>query len=61
MFDTPSIKSPAQIEKLLDKNQKKKLEDLVVAESSGATLVPESDKRPSIRTNPTEEFKTINQ
>lgn len=41
-----SIKSPAQVEKLLDKAGKKKLEALVIKRSSGTTLVPESDSRP---------------
>lgn len=41
-----SLKSPAQIEKLFGKSVD--LSDLVVAESSGNTLVPESDKRPAV-------------
>lgn len=53
------LKSPAQVEKLLGKNGKKELEELVVAESSGYTLVPESDKRPSILLDATNTFTVI--
>jgi len=42
-----SLVSVAQAEKLLPKDLKEKLSDLVVSESSGTTLVPDSDKRPA--------------
>lgn len=42
------LKSPAQIEKLCTKDGKKLLEELIVAESSGKTLVEESDNRAAI-------------
>jgi hypothetical protein len=49
-----SLRSPAQIEKLIPKADREKLEELIVKESSGDTLVPDSDKRreskPSIET-----------
>jgi hypothetical protein len=41
--------SPAEAEKLLDKAQREILKPLVIAESSGHTLVHESDKREAIR------------
>ena len=40
--------SPAQAEKLLGKDGKDKIKDLVVAVSSGSTLVEESDPRPAV-------------
>ena len=49
MYDAPKIKSPAQIEKLFSKQVDKQVfNDLVVQESSGQTLVHESDKRPAV-------------
>jgi hypothetical protein len=63
IYVEPKVKSPAQIEKLLDKEGKKALagSDLVVAESSGNTLAPESDKRPAVagRTPPAEVFTPV--
>lgn len=47
VFKAPSLKTPAQIEALLSKEDKKKLEDIVLKESSGSTLAPETDKRPT--------------
>lgn len=41
---TKKLKTPSQIEKVL-KKEKKKISSLIKAESSGAVLVPESDKR----------------
>jgi hypothetical protein len=49
LYDPPSLKSPAAIEKLLPKEQRALLDELTVKESSGHTLVHESDKRPAIR------------
>jgi hypothetical protein len=46
----PKLLSPAQIEKLLDKEDRAKLADLVTKESSGTTLVPVEDKRPAVAT-----------
>jgi len=53
------LKSPAQVEKLLAKNEKHLLLDLVMSESSGTVLVPESDKRESIPAPPKIEFEVI--
>jgi hypothetical protein len=46
-FAEPKMKSPAQIEKLLPKDQRGLLESLVVKESSGVNLVPDTDHRPA--------------
>ena len=50
-FMEHSIKSPAVVEKLLPKSEKKMLDELVIKESSGLTLVHESDKRQSAGTD----------
>lgn len=49
LFEAPAMKSPAAIEKLLPKDQRKILDDLCIKESSGHTLVHESDKREAIK------------
>lgn len=41
----PKLKSPAQIEALLSKEDKKRLEEIIIKESSGDTLAPVADKR----------------
>ena len=43
-----TLVSPAQAEKLLDKEQRDKLDGLVEAKSSGTTLVAADDPRPQI-------------
>lgn len=43
-----SLKSPAQVEKILDKTAKEILQRLVIQESSGTVLVPEYDKRAEV-------------
>lgn len=48
-YSTPELLSPAQIEKLIEKDERPKLDALTVKESSGHTLVHESDKRESVR------------
>lgn len=59
------LKSPAAVEKLLKVEGLKKAEidkvfdGLCSAESSGATLAPESDKRPALRKDPASEFTRI--
>lgn len=42
-----SLLSPAQFEKLVGKDDRQLFDEFVVAESSGTTLAPESDKRPA--------------
>lgn len=63
IYGPPKIKSPAQLEKLLDKHGKKLLveADLITAESSGNTLAPESDKRPAVagRIQPEQIFASV--
>jgi hypothetical protein len=48
-FEPPTIKSPAQVEKILPKTEHVNLMELIVSQSSGNTLVPESDKRPAVK------------
>jgi hypothetical protein len=47
IYEPRSLLSPAKVEKLLGKTGKKQIAGLTVAESSGLTLVHESDKRPA--------------
>lgn len=53
---TAKLKTPPQIEKLLPKDKKEVLNLLTMQESSGLTLVPESDKRPAIAIEPEADF-----
>jgi len=53
IFAPRKLRSPAQIEKVLGKGV---LDQFVIKESSGHTLVPESDKRPPVRVDPRSEF-----
>jgi len=47
--ESPKLKSPAQMEKVMKKFEKEEFpKDLVVAVSSGSTLVTESDPRPAV-------------
>lgn len=59
IWEEPSIKSVAAMEKFTGKKLFKEFESLVSKESSGVTLVPESDKRPPAKIEATEEFKRI--
>lgn len=52
----PEIKTVAQVEKLLSKEQKKSLEALVVKKSSGHTLVAVTDKRQAIKSDAKSDF-----
>lgn len=54
-----SLLSPAQIEKQLKKDDKKTLANLIVKESSGHTLVQNSDKRPAVFLDAKHDFKPI--
>lgn len=47
---TEKIKSPAQVEKLLERKEFAMLSDLIVSESSGQTLVHDTDKRKEVIT-----------
>lgn len=55
-YEPASIKTPAAIEKLLPKEQRGLLDELTVKESSGHTLVHESDKRPAIKVDAASAF-----
>jgi len=54
-----SMRSPAQIEKLLGKDGKEIMSEFISSESSGLTLAPESDKRPAAKADPKTEFELI--
>jgi hypothetical protein len=55
----PELRSPAQLEKLLGKKRFSHYADLVAKESSGHTLVPETDNRPSVEVAQLEHFDII--
>lgn len=50
------LKSVAQIEKQLDRDDREPLADFVVKESSGLTLAPDTDRRPAVTPNATDDF-----
>jgi len=54
------LKSPAQVEKILGRQHAADIKDLIVKESSGLTLVPESDKRPAVAVDAASEFAEEN-
>jgi hypothetical protein len=59
-FTEPEVRSPAQLEKLIGKKRfEAQFGDLVVKESSGHTLVPETDNRPSVEVAQLENFDKI--
>ena len=58
-FDEPKLLSPAKIEKILPKNNKPKLEELVLRQSSGLALVPMDDKRMAAKVAASDEFEAI--
>jgi hypothetical protein len=59
-YEAPELKSPAQVEKIMGKKKFARLVgDLVKKESSGHTLVPESDPRPSVSTAQLEDFEVL--
>ena len=51
--------SPAAAEKLLPKDQRGLLDELTVKESSGHTLVHESDKRPAVKLDAASAFSSV--
>lgn len=53
------LKSPAQIEKLLPKELRVQLDELTLKESSGHSLVPETDSRSSLSAGAAEAFDVI--
>lgn len=58
-FEEPALKSPAQLEKGLTKDQKKEIAEMVAAVSSGHTLAPADDKRPAVHKALAEEFAVV--
>jgi hypothetical protein len=55
----PELRSPAQLEKLLGKKRFGHYTDLVEKQSSGHTLVPDSDNRPSVATAQLTDFEVV--
>ena len=49
LFEPPSLRSPAQVEKLLPRKRYGELNQLVTKQSSGVTLAPSSDPRPAVQ------------
>ncbi len=58
-YEAPSLKSPAQMEKLCSKQIGEGLRKLMQSVSSGFNLVPESDARPAAKISASQEFKTL--
>lgn len=48
LYEPPTLRSPAQVEKLLPSKRRGELVPFVIKESSGVTLAPEADSRPAI-------------
>lgn len=57
IYEPTTLKSPAQMEKIV--KDKQLIEGLVVAESSGHTLVDSSDKRPAVKLSAKQEFSAL--
>jgi hypothetical protein len=55
----PEMRSPAQLEKLVGKKKFAQYGDLVEKSSSGHTLVPDTDNRPSIATAQLTDFEIV--
>lgn len=53
------LKSPAQLEKLLEKDDREFLDTFIVKESSGYTLAHESDRRPAVTPNAADDFSKL--
>lgn len=58
-FQPPTLKTPAQMEKLVSKQIGEKLRKFMVSVSSGYNLVPESDPRPPAQMDAKSEFTQI--
>lgn len=59
LYEPRALKSPAQIERLLPKDQRKILEELTTKESSGHTLAPDSDSRPAVKEAAADAFSNV--
>lgn len=53
------LKSPAQVEKMVSKDEKIALEGLIIKESSGKNLVDDSDDRPGVLSKTKEVFEIV--
>lgn len=53
------LKSPAQIEKILAKEHRGRIDTLTTAESRGQTLVPDFDRRPAVTHDPQSLFSPV--
>lgn len=53
------LKSVAQIEKQLEKDDREALNDFVIKESSGLTLAPDSDRRSAVTPSATDDFSIV--
>ncbi len=58
MYAAPKLLSPAQLEKLLPKDERAALATFITSNSSGTNLVPADDARPSTRPSAEEDFAT---
>lgn len=58
-YETPSIKSPSQMEKLCSKQIGEGLRAMMESVSSGYNLVPDSDKREAVKLDPKTQFTQI--
>jgi hypothetical protein len=59
MYKPADLKSVAQIEAIIGKKPFEQFGDLVVKESSGTVIVPESDKRPAAALGAGQDFKEL--
>ena len=53
------LRSPAQVEKALPKEQRKELKPLIVSESSGTTMARDADSRLAIAAGPSADFTSV--
>jgi len=58
-YSEPSLKTPAQMEKLCSKQIGEGLREMIESVSSGYNLAPESDKRPAVKLDPKSDFTAI--
>jgi len=59
IYEPPKLKSPAQLEKLLDKDEKKAIEKLITKKSTGLALVEETDKRAEVASGADADFDVV--
>ena len=59
IYETRKMKSPAQIEKIISRDERKAIESLISKSSSGLALVPVSDKRQEVSVGPDADFDVI--